>query len=229
MKKIISTVVLLFVILNLKSQYFTNISTSTFYNSTSTTNDLHFDEGWVRDTSSIQLINGEIEVRIRQNSSGNITTGFISLLSGDIIFIDHKVSNASNAASLSIYYVDSFNNNILAKTINYSSANIQSMTDTVNVTKIGSYKIRLEFSKTTGNNQQHFHLMAFSVYNPLALPYIPSIKRLVTPVIDEDSGDIINVFDITNKKIFEGYLIDFYKIADKNKLYIINDKKIIIY
>jgi len=225
MKKI-KLFLLLLATSTLNAQYYTNFSTSTFYDVNSN-NDLHYDEGWTRDTPSMQIVNSEMKVSIFKNSTYDLNTGIISMKKGDIIFIDHRVSNASSSANLTISYVDSLDNVVFAKTIAYSSANIQSTVDTVQVNRSGNYKIKLSFTKGSGNNQQHFILKDFSIYNPTFLPYKEPEKQV--SIIDKiEDEDTIYVYNSNKQLIYQGLKKDFFSKAEKNTIYIIKDFKFII-
>lgn len=227
MKKIKLLLLLLVTTIALKAQYNPNFSTFTFYDVNST-NDLHYDEGWTRDTSSMQIVNAEMSISIFNNSTYSLTTGFLPLRSGDVIYIDHRVTNASGNPSLDISYIDSFNNVVFAKTINYGSANIQSSVDTVQVKLFGSYKIQLSYTKSSGNNQQRFILQDFSIINPIPLPIGNNRRDIIeTPDVLEDE-EIIEVYNLSKQKVFVGYKKDFFLQANKETIYIINNNKFIV-
>jgi hypothetical protein len=211
----------------LKSQYNPDFSTSTFYNSNSS-KDLHYHQGWTRDTSGMQIVNSEMEISIFNNSTYALNTGFLTLSPGDIIYIDHRITNSSSNADLKISYVDDLGNEFLAKTINYGSANTQTLTDTVNVSKFGSYKIKLSYTKENGNNSQRFIIQDFSILNPVPLPIRSPENRGISsePEIEEEGE--IEVYTITGQKVFTGYREEFLPKAEKGRIYIIKGEKFII-
>jgi hypothetical protein len=227
MEKIKLMLLLLIATTTLNAQYYTNFSTSTFYDVNST-NDLHYDEGWTRDTSSMQIVNSEMEISIFKNSTYSLTTGFLPLRNGDIIYIDHRITNASGNGDLLISYVDSFNNIVSAKTISYNSANTQSTIDTVNVKLFGSYKIQLSYTKGNGNNQQRFILKDFSIINPIPLPIINRQREEIVSLNQLEDEEVIEVYNISKQRVFVGYKKDFLLQADKNTIYIIKDNKIVV-
>jgi hypothetical protein len=227
MEKFKLMLLLLIATTTLNAQYNPSFSTFTFYDVNST-NDLHYDEGWTRDTSSMQIINSEMNISIFNNSTYSLTTGFLPLRSGDIIYIDHKVTNASGNPSLDVYYVDSFNNVVFARTIAYSSANVQSTIDTVQVKLFGSYKIQLSYTKSSGNNQQRFILEDFSIINPIPLPIINRQREEIVLLNQLEDEEVIEVYNISKQRVFVGYKKDFLLQADKNTIYIIKNNKIVV-
>jgi hypothetical protein len=227
MKKLQLTLIFLFSILTTQAQYFPDFSTMSFYDQSSGKNDLHFDEDWIRDTNSIVLDNSVIKVSIANGTTHYVQTGFLTLKKDDIISFNHRISNSSGSGTLTVSYIDNANNEQILKTITYSSANTNNMTDTVNVSNDISRRFRFTFTKTGGNNQVRFEITAFSATGLIALPIKPIVERPKTEVeIIEDEVLIYNMFGVC---VYQGYLSEFYKIGNKGQLYCTDKTKFMIH
>ena len=226
MKKLQLTLILLFSTLTTQAQYLPNFSTMSFYNQNSGLSDLHFDDDWTRDTNSIILDNSVIKIPIANGTTHYVQTGLLNLKKDDIISFDHRISNSSGSGTLTVSYIDNSNNEQVIKTLTYSSANTNNMTDTVKVLNNITRRFRFTFTKSGGNNQVRFEISSFSAYNPTALPYNPTIKSYEnTAEVIEDEVSIYNVFGVC---VYQGYLSEFYKIGNKGEMYFTNKTKFII-
>ncbi len=227
MKKIQLLLILLISSLTTKAQYYPDFTSMSFYNVTLGKLDLHYDDDWSRDTNSIELDNSILKVRLKTGTTHYVQTGLLNLKKDDIISFDHRITNSSGSGTLNVSYVDSLGNITNVKTITYNSANTNTMTDTIKVTNIKKSRVRFTFTKIGGNNTARFELSTFSAVGLIPLPIKPIVekpKQLVEVIEDE-----ILVYNIFGVCIYEGYLSDFYSIANKGQVYFTNKKKFIVY
>ena len=227
MKKLQLTLILLFSTLTTQAQYLPNFSTMSFYNQNSGLSDLHFDDDWTRDTNSIILSNSVIRVSIANGTTHYVQTGLLNLKKDDVISFDHRISNSSGSGTLTVSYIDNSNNEQVIKTLTYSSANTNNMTDTVKVLNDVTRRFRFTFTKLGGNNQVRFEISSFSAIGLVPLPVKPTIDKPKQAIeVVEDEVLVYNLFGVC---IYEGYLSEFYKIANKGEVYFTNKKKFIVY
>jgi len=120
MKKLQLLFVLLISTLTTQAQYYPDFSTMSFYSQYSGKQDLHYNDGWTRDTNSIVLDNSVIKVRLRTGTTHYIQTGLLNLQKNDVISFDHRITNSSGSGKVKISYVDSAGNITDIKTITYN-------------------------------------------------------------------------------------------------------------
>jgi hypothetical protein len=227
MKKIQLLLILLISSLTAKAQYYPSFSTMSFYDQSSGKQDLHYNDGWTRDTNSIVLVNSVIEIKIKTGTKHYIQTGLLNLKKDDVISFDHRITNSSGSGTVKISHIDSVGNETNIKTITYNSANNNTLTDTVKVNNDKRVRVRFEFTKLGGNNTSRFELSSFSAVGLVPLPVKPLIEKPKSMIeIIEDEVLIYNIFGVC---IYEGYLSEFYKICNKGQLYFTNRKKFIVY
>jgi len=227
MKKIQLLLILLISSLTTKAQYYPDFTSMSFYNVTLGKLDLHYDDDWSRDTNSIELDNSILKVRLKTGTTHYVQTGLLNLKKDDIISFDHRITNSSGSGTLNVSYVDSLGNITNVKTITYNSANTNTMTDTIKVTNTKKSRVRFTFTKIGGNSTARFEISAFSAVGLIMLPIKPIIQRPKQQVeVIEDEVLVYNIFGVC---IYEGYLSDFYSIANKGQVYFTNKKKFIIY
>lgn len=100
MKKIQLLLILLISSLTAKAQYYPSFSTMSFYDQSSGKQDLHYNDGWVRDTNSIVLEASVLKVKIKNGTTHYIQTGLLNLKKDDIISFDHRITNSSGSGSV---------------------------------------------------------------------------------------------------------------------------------
>lgn len=226
MKKL-KLVVLLFSTLTAKAQYYPDFSAMSFYNQYSGKQDLHYNDGWTRDTNSIVLDNSVIKVRLKNGTTHYVQTGLLNLQKDDIITFDHRISNSSGAGNVRVSYVDSAGNQINIKTITYNSANTNTLSDTIKVSGTKRCRVRFTFTKLSGNSSCRFEISTFSAVGLVPLPVKPTVERPKQEIeVSESEVLVYNLFGVC---VYEGYLSDFYKIGNKGEVYFIDRKKFIIY
>lgn len=227
MKKIQLLLILLFSTLTTRAQYYPNFANMSFYDQFSGKQDLHYNDGWTRDTNSITLTNSVITVPIKTGTTHYVQTGFLQLMKNDVISFDHRITNSSGSGILDVSYVDSLGNQSLLKTITYSSANGNTMTDTIKVNMDKRVRVRFTYTKVGGNNNVRFEMSMFSAVGVIPLPIKPKVERPKQTVeVVEDEVLIYNIFGVC---VYEGLLSDFYKIGEKGQMYFTERKKFIIY
>jgi hypothetical protein len=198
-----------------------------FYNVTLGKLDLHYDDDWSRDTNSIELDNSILKVRIKTGTTHYIQTGLLNLKKDDIISFDHRITNSSGSGTVKVSYVDSTGNVTDIKTITYNSANNNTLIDTVKVDNAKKNRVRFTFTKIGGNSTARFEISAFSAVGLIPLPIKPTIQKPKQQVeVIEDEVLVYNIFGVC---VYEGYLSDFYSIANKGQVYFTNKKKFIVY
>jgi hypothetical protein len=226
MKKLQLMLILLFSAVTTQAQYYPDFTAMSFYNSTSCKQDLHYNDGWTRDTNSIVLDNSVLKVRIKNRTTHYVQTGLLSLKKDDVISFNHRISNSSGSGTVKISYVDSVGNITDIKTITYNSANNNTLTDTVKVNNNKRTRVRFTFTKIGGNNQVRFELSGFCAVGLIPLPIKPIIEKPKQEIeIIEDEVLVYNLFGVC---VYEGYLSEFYKIGNKGEIYFTNKKKFII-
>jgi len=227
MKKIQLMLILLFSTLTTQAQYYPDFTTMSFYNVTLGKLDLHYDDDWSRDTNSIELDNSILKVRIKTGTTHYIQTGLLNLKKDDIISFDHRITNSSGSGTVKVSYVDSTGNVTDIKTITYNSANNNTLIDTVKVDNAKKNRVRFTFTKIGGNSTARFEISAFSAVGLIPLPIKPTIQKPKQQVeVIEDEVLVYNIFGVC---VYEGYLSDFYSIANKGQVYFTNKKKFIVY
>jgi len=227
MKKIQLMLILLFSTLTTQAQYYPDFTTMSFYNVTLGKVDLHYDNDWSRDTNSIELDNSILKVRIKTGTTHYIQTGLLNLKKDDIISFDHRITNSSGSGTVKVSYVDSTGNVTDIKTITYNSANNNTLIDTVKVDNAKKNRVRFTFTKIGGNSTARFEISAFSAVGLIPLPIKPTIQKPKQQVeVIEDEVLVYNIFGVC---VYEGYLSDFYSIANKGQVYFTNKKKFIVY
>jgi hypothetical protein len=225
MKKL-QLAVLLFSTLTAKAQYYPDFTAMSFYSQYSGKQDLHYNDGWTRDTNSIVLDNSVLKVRIKNGTTHYIQTGLLNLKKDDIISFNHRISNSSGVGKVKISYVDSAGNEVNIKTITYNSANNNTLTDTVKVSGTKRCRVRFTFTKTSGNSSCRFDISSFSAVGLIPLPVKPIIEKPKQEIeIIEDEVLVYNIFGVC---VYEGYLSEFYKIGVKGQVYFTNKQKFII-
>lgn len=226
MKKLQLMLILLFSTIKTQAQYYPDFTAMSFYNATSGMQDLHYNDGWTRDTNSIVLVNSAITVRIKNGTTHYVQTGLLNLQKDDIISFDHRITNSSGSGNVRVSYVDSAGNEVTIKTITYNSANNNTLIDTVKVLGNKKSRVRFTFTKIGGNNQVRFEISTFSAVGAIPLPIKPTIERPKQQIeVSEDEVLVYNLFGVC---VYEGYLSEFYKIGDKGQVYFVNRKKFII-
>jgi hypothetical protein len=225
MKKTQLLLILLISSLTAKAQYYPNFSTMSFYDQFSGKQDLHYNDGWTRDTNSITLTGSIITVPIKTWTSHYFQTGLMNLTKNDVITVTHRMTNSSGSGVVKITYVDSIGYEDTITITTYKSANNITLTDTIKNT--GRKRIRFTFTKLGGNNNVRFEVSSFSAVGLIILPIKPIVERPKQEFeIIEDEVLIYNIFGVC---VYEGYLSDFYKIGEKGQMYFTNKKKFVIY
>jgi hypothetical protein len=225
MKKIKLLLILLFSTLTTQAQYYPDFSVMSFYNQTSGKQDLHFNDGWTRDTNSITLTNSNIRIRLRTGTTHYVQTGLLDLKKNDVISFNHRKTNSSGSGKVKVSYVDSAGNITDIKTITYSSSN--TLNDTIKVSVDKKVRVRFTFTKLSGNNNTRFEISSFSAVGLIILPIKPTVERPQREIeVIEDEVLIYNIFGVC---VYEGYLSDFYQIAEKGQVYFTNKKKFVVY
>lgn len=218
--------IFLFSAVTTQAQYYPDFSAMSFYNATSGKQDLHYNDGWTRDTNSIVLESSVIKVRLRTGTTHYVQTGLLNLKKDDIISFNHRITNSSGSGKVKISYIDSAGNITDIKTITYNSANTNTLTDTVKVNNAKKCRIRFTFTKLGGNSTARFELSTFSAVGLIPLPVKPIIERPKQEIeVSEDEDLIYNIFGVC---VYEGYLSEFYKIANKGEIYFTNKTKFIV-
>lgn len=206
------------------AQYYPNLSDMSFYNQYSGQQDLHYNDGWERDTNSINLENSIFEIKIANGTTHYLQTGFLNLKKDEVISFDHRITNMSGIGILQVSYIDTVGNIINIKTIAYNSSN--TLNDTIIVNNDSKSRIRFTYTLNGSNQSAYFVIKTFSVIGLIPLTIKPNLQRVKKQFeIIEDEVLIYNIYGVC---VYEGYLLDFYKVATKGQMYFTNKTKFII-
>lgn len=214
---------MLFVVLiigsNMESiaQISTNFSNFTFYDSNSTTDDLHYDYGWTRSSSNVTLqSNGMVLEPVTSNVPESFTTGTYNLSGSDSIKFSHRITNTggSGAKTLVIKLIDIMTNGVtVIDTIHYVNASQQNFaTKTLNISQVGLYRIQFEFlnSNIVGSSPQVIVNTFFSSSTPM----------LLSLFVDNFNAALQGNNVIVNWEMFSEVIVKSYELE-----YAVNDDK----